>query len=69
MNIILSAIVSLFDAFVSFVRWLWDIIFGTWSYGVIFSWLPSDIISAVQFLILFLFGLAVFKFIKNILPL
>lgn len=64
---ILSTVSSAFEALLALAKWVWDKIFGSWSYGVIFSWLPSDIRHAVDFLILFLFALVVFKVISRIL--
>lgn len=59
---------GLFTALQEFLEWLFNFIFGEWNYHVLFNWLPSDIIAAVNFIIVFLFGLAVLKWIKSLLP-
>lgn len=53
------------------VQWLQDIfnaIFGNWNYGILFGWLPQDIRTAVTYIILFMFCLALFKMLKSIIP-
>lgn len=68
MDIIENLLYDLYDIIIEFVQWVFNQIFGNWNYQVLFNWLPSDILAAVTFIILFLFGLALFKFIKNIIP-
>lgn len=68
MDIIENLLYDLYDVLLDFVQWVFNQIFGNWNYQVLFNWLPSDILAAVTFIILFLFGLALFKFIKNIIP-
>lgn len=47
---------------------IWNVIFGNVNFGVLWSWLPSDIAAACTGLVLLLFSLAVIKFIRSILP-
>lgn len=68
MDIITDLLTELYELIIEFVQWVFNQIFGNWDYQVLFNWLPSDILTAVTFIILFLFGLALFKFIKNIIP-
>lgn len=68
MTVISSLIEGLFQKLIDFVQWLFNQVFGAWNFGVLFSWLPSDIIGAVNYLIIFLFGLVVLKWIKDLLP-
>lgn len=68
MDIITNLLTSLYNELISFVQWVFNQIFGSWNYGVLFQWLPSEFLSAASWLILFLFGLALIKFIKNLLP-
>lgn len=68
MDIVTQALTSFFQELQQFIVDIFDSIFGLWNYGVLFSWLPSDIIAAVDFLIIFLFGLALIKFIRSIIP-
>lgn len=68
MDIITELLTDLYELIIEFVQWVFNQIFGNWNYQVLFNWLPSDILAAVTFIILFLFGLALFKFIKNIIP-
>lgn len=68
MTAISSLIEGLFQKLIEFVQWLFNQVFGGWNFGVLFSWLPSDIIAAVNYLIIFLFGLVVLKWIKDLLP-
>lgn len=68
MTVISSLIEGLFQKLIDFVQWLFNQVFGSWNFGVLFSWLPSDIIAAVNYLIIFLFGLVVLKWIKDLLP-
>lgn len=68
MDIITELLTDLYELIIEFVQWVFNQIFGNWDYQVLFNWLPSDILAAVTFIILFLFGLALFKFIKNIIP-
>lgn len=60
---------TFFSGLYSFFQWIFDSIFGDWNYHVLFSWLPQDIILAVDFLIIFVFALAIIKWIKSVLPL
>lgn len=59
---------SLYEKIVAFIQQIFNMIFGEWTYNVLFSWLPSDIQAAVTFLIIFLFGLALVKIIRSFLP-
>lgn len=68
MDIVTQALTSFFQELQQFIVDIFDSIFGLWNYGVLFSWLPADIIAAVDFLIIFLFGLALIKFIRSIIP-
>lgn len=68
MDIITELLTDLYEILIEFVQWVFNQIFGSWNYQILFGWLPADILSAVTFIILFLFGLALFKFIKNLIP-
>lgn len=68
MDIITDLLADLYDLLVQFIQWLFNLVFGDWNYQVLFGWLPSDILAAVTFIILFLFGLAVIKWFKNLIP-
>lgn len=65
---IVQLLQSLFQELISFAQSIWQLIFGEWNYQVLFGWLPGDIQAAVNFLIIFLFGLALFALIKRLLP-
>ena len=67
-DIITTLLEAFYNAVISFVQWLFNTVFGSWNYGILFSWLPSDIQSAVTFIILFLFGLAVLQLLKHLTP-
>lgn len=60
---------ELFSTILSFLSSLFNTIFGGWSWQVLFSWLPSDILSAAEAFILVCFGLAVLRILKSLLPL
>lgn len=66
--IILDLVEALWNALVSLGQWLFNEFFGNWNYGVLTSWLPSDIQAAVSYFIVFLFVLAVFKLLSRLLP-
>lgn len=68
MDIVTQALTNFFQELQQFIVDIFDSIFGLWNYGILFSWLPADIIAAVDFLIIFLFGLALIKFIRSIIP-
>jgi len=68
MNVIEQLITALYNKIIQFVQDIFNAVFGNWNYGVLFSWLPQDIRTAVTFIILFLFGLALFKILKNLIP-
>lgn len=65
-------IVDLFSQIVSsvlsVVQRIFNAIWGGVDFSVLYSWLPSDIQAAFAALILVLFGLAIFRAIKSILP-
>lgn len=65
---ILELLKSLFQALLQFAKDIWQLVFGDWNYQILFCWLPADIQSAVDFLIIFLFGIALFAVIKRLLP-
>lgn len=50
------------------VQRIFNSIWGAVDFSVLYSWLPSDIQAAFAALILILFGLAIFRAIKSILP-
>lgn len=68
MDVLTNLLTSLYNEVISFVQWVFNSIFGGWNYGVLFGWLPSDFLTAASWLILFLFGLALIKFIRTLLP-
>lgn len=65
---IADLLTALWQKIQTFVQWVFNQLFGNWNYGVLTSWLPSDIQAAVTAFILFMFCLALIKFIKNLLP-
>ena len=68
MDLITQLLTALFQKMITFVQDVFTAIFGNWNYGVLFNWLPNDIQSAVTYIILFLFAIAVFNLIKNLNP-
>ena len=56
MDTISTLLTALFNKLITFVQDVFNAIFGNWNYNVLFSWLPSDIQSAVTYIILFLFA-------------
>lgn len=68
MDTLTNLLTSLFSKLIEFVQWCFNQLFGDWNYGVLFNWLPADIQSAVSWLIMFLFCLAMLKFIRSFLP-
>ena len=50
------------------IRTIFNLVFGNWNYGAIFAWLPNDIRMAADVIILFLFGLALWKLLMHIIP-
>lgn len=62
---ILETIIS---SFLSFAQTVYNSIFGSVNFSVLWSWLPSDIGSAAATFISILFGLALIKGIRNFLP-
>lgn len=63
-----NLLTALYQKIVGLVNWVFNLVFGNWNYGVLFSWLPSDIQVAVTTIILFLFGLMLIKLLKNLIP-
>lgn len=59
---------ELWQALITFVQDIFDLVFGNWDYDVIITWLPNDIVSAIELFILVLFGFAVIKFIRSLIP-
>lgn len=59
---------ELWQALITFVQDIFDLVFGNWDYKAIITWLPSDIVSAIDLFILALFGFAVIKFIRSLIP-
>lgn len=68
MDTITTLLTALFNKLIQFVQDVFNAIFGNWNYGILFNWLPQDIRSAVTYIILILFALALFKLIKNLNP-
>lgn len=63
-QLIETVVTKLFQLAQSVFNWL----FGDINFSVLWSWLPSDIQAAAGFFVLFLFLLAIIKFIRSILP-
>lgn len=59
---------TVFEKLQGFIQWLFDQIFGTWNWQILFSWLPADFLQFCRFLILFFFALAIIKFVKGLIP-
>lgn len=59
---------GLYQAFIEFVQYVFNAIFGEWNYQVLFSWLPADILAAATTIILVLFGYALIRWIASIIP-
>lgn len=59
---------SLYEKLLSFISSIFDLLFGGWNWQVLFSWLPSDILSAAEAFILVCFGLALLRILKSLLP-
>lgn len=66
--IIENLLSSLYAKLLDFIESLFDLIFGGWNWQALFSWLPSDILSAASAFILVCFGIALIRIIRTLLP-
>ena len=65
---IANLLTALYQKLITFIQWLFNELFSGWNYSVLTSWLPSDIAAAVSWFILLMFGIAIIKLIRNLLP-
>lgn len=63
-----SLLSSLYDKLLTFLSSLFDAVFGSWNWSALFSWLPSDILTAATGFILVCFGITFLRILKDILP-
>lgn len=68
MDIITSLLSGLYDKLLEFIEWLFDLVFHSWNYQALFTWLPTDIQNAVEVFVVVLFGIAIFKLFKELIP-
>lgn len=59
---------ELWQALISFIQEIFQLIFGEWNYQAILGWLPQDIREAIDLFILVLFGMVVIRFIRDLIP-
>lgn len=59
---------SLYTKLLSFIQSIFDLLFNGWNWEVLFSWLPSDILSAASAFILVCFGIAFLRILRDLLP-
>lgn len=57
------------QAIFGIIQRIFNAIWGGVDFSVLYTWLPADIQAAFAALILILFGLAIWRAIKSILPL
>lgn len=50
------------------VQSIWDLLFGSTDFSVLWNWLPSDIQAACASLVMILFLFVLIRFIRSILP-
>lgn len=65
---IITTITMIINAILGVIQRIYNAIWGNWNYGVLFGWLPADIIAAVNLLVIILFGLAIWRAIKSVVP-
>ena len=65
---IVNLLTALLNKLITFVQWVFNQIFGNWNWQILFNWLPNDILTAAGYFILVLFCIALFRLIKDILP-
>lgn len=63
-----TLLTSLYEKLLSFLSALFNAIFGGWNWQALFSWLPSDILTAATGFILVCFGITLIRIIKDLLP-
>lgn len=65
---IVDLFTQIVQAIFSVIQRIFNAIWGGVDFTVLYSWLPADIQAAFTALILVLFGLAIMRAIKSILP-
>lgn len=63
-----NALTALYEKLIGLVREVFNQLFGSWNWQILFDWLPSDFLTVASWFIIFLFGLMLFKVIKTLLP-
>lgn len=63
-QLIETVVTKLFQLAQTIFNWL----FGSIDFTVLWNWLPADIQAAAAFFVMLLFLLAIIKFIRSILP-
>lgn len=64
LQLIDTVVTKLFQLAQTIFNWL----FGSIDFTVLWNWLPSDIQAAAAFFVMLLFLLAIIKFVRSILP-
>lgn len=67
-DIIVGLINTILTKIISLVQQIYDWLFGDIDFTVLYNWLPADIRKAAAFFILLLFGLAIWRVIKSVIP-
>lgn len=65
---IIELLEGLWQNLIQFVQDVFQLIFGNWNYSAIMTWLPADIIAAIDLFIVVLFGIVLIKFIRQLIP-
>lgn len=63
-----SLLSALYSKLISWIQAIFNAIFGNWNFGILFSWLPSDIQTVAASFILILFAIGLIKVIRDLLP-